>query len=235
MTPNELAALILGELGDSDQTIWTTAEMLDLIQESIYDFKIRTLCDWQRAALNDVLDQATYVIPDSLNFHQMDRAEYDSWVVNAKPPRVQMATNGYFETAGNRPFSLVMQGDGLRTVRKVGVPTANSALFIIEFFSMGAATSESPDDDIEDLPLRYLSYVARRVKSEAYKRDGDGQSLKMAKFWNDWYEDAILMMERRRERMYRRRVSNIGSDGKVPDGARRRDPGSLPAYFPKVE
>lgn len=235
MTPNELAALILGELGDSDQTIWTTAELLDLIQESIYDFKIRTLCDWQRAALNDVLDQATYVIPDSLNFHQMDRAEYDSWVVNAKPPRVQMATNGYFETAGNRPFSLVMQGDGLRTVRKVGVPTANSALFIIEFFSMGAATSESPDDDIEDLPLRYLSYVARRVKSEAYKRDGDGQSLKMAKFWNDWYEDAILMMERRRERMYRRRVSNIGSDGKVPDGARRRDPGSLPAYFPKVE
>ena len=234
MTPNELAALILGELGDSDESIWTTAEMLDLIQESIYDFKVRTLCDWQRAALNDVAGQATYEIPDALNFHQMDRAEYDSWVVDARPTRVQMATNGYFETSGNRPFSLVMQGDGLRTVRKIGVPVANSALFIIEYFSMGAATSEAPDDDIEDLPLRYLAYVARRVKSEAYKRDGDGQSLKMAKFWNDWYEDSILMMERRRERMYRRRVSNIGSSGKVPADLKRRDPGTLPPYFPAI-
>lgn len=235
MTPNELAALILGEMGDSDQTIWTTAEMLDLIEESLYDFKMRTLCDWRRAALNDVLNQATYVIPDSVNFHQLDRAEYDSWVVDARPPRVQMAINGYFETAKNRPFSLMMQGDGIKTLRKIGVPVANSALFIIEYFSIGIATSAAPTTDIADIPLRYLSYVARRVKAEAYKRDGDGQSLKMAKFWTDWYEDGIQMLERRRERMYRRRVSNIGSDGKVRDGASKRDPGSLPAYYPAIK
>ena len=235
MTPNELATLILGELGDSDESIWTAAEIVGLIQDAIYEFKIKTLCDWQRAVLADVSGQATYAIPDAMNFHQLDRAEYDYWVVSAKPVRVQMATNGYFETAGNRPFSLVMQGDGLRTLRKIGVPTASGSLFVIEYFSMGDATGDTPDTDIADLPLRYLTYVAYKVKAEAYKRDGNGQSFKMSQFWQGRYEDGLEMMYRRRERMYRRRISNIGSDGKVPEGSRRRDPGSLPAYYPKVE
>lgn len=389
LTPNELAAQILGELGDTEETIWTTAGILDYIEKALYDFKMRTLCSWKRLPLNNIIGQATYPIPDSYNFHQLDRAEEDYWAVNAIPPRVQMATNGYFETTRNRPLALMAEGDGVGTVRKIGVPTtaagvdtdfvlcedgatlsvsdqpwtdpenitlddgssascsgANSdylvasgfdfdapadgeiqaitvqmqavssfgtpsvvftlvkdgvvlarnlvapaipttlglvtytftpadwgstiilgsdinsagfkiymnylnlfgpttvlvdfvkafystSRFIIEFYSTGAAVASIPDVAI-DLPRRYLTYIAYRCKADAYNKDGDGQSLKLAAYWESRYEDAIGMLERRRERFYRRRISNIGHDGRVPDSSRRRDPGTLPAYFPKI-
>jgi len=391
LTPNELAASILGELGDTEETIWTTAGVLDYIEKALYDFKMRTLCSWKRMPLNNIIAQATYPIPDSYNFHQLDRAEEDYWAVNAIPPRVQMATNGYFETTGNRPLALMMEGDGLDVVRKIGVPTTSAGVdedlvicgngatepvpgvtstpwstpenitmngggvagmdvtpnqyseylvasdfdfdvpaepvevqaitiqmncvsafdiagnlqlvkngtlvaqksvtpppslgavtalftpvdwgsfisttddlvdlevrfffrdssaskamavdyigafystsrFIIEFYSTGAAVASIPDTAI-DLPRRYLTYIAYRCKAEAYSKDGDGQSLKLAAYWDSRYEDAIGMLERRRERFYRRRISNIGHDGRVPDSSRRRDPGTLPAYFPKI-
>lgn len=389
LTPNELAASILGELGDTEETIWTTAGILDYIEKALYDFKMRTLCSWKRMPLNNIIAQATYPIPDSYNFHQLDRAEEDYWAVSAVPPRVQMAVNGYFETTGNRPLALMAEGDGVGTIRKIGVPTTEVGVdedavlcetaastpipastttawlnpdgikdvggtaasniltpniisdylvasdfdfgdvadveiqgisivasllclgsvsvnvrlllsgteiatkavavpttlgtitcafsptdwagttvmgsdlanisatlhyrdpsqntmvvdyvkafytlsrFVIEYFSTGAAVASTPTVAI-DLPRRYMTYIAYRCKAEAYSKDGDGQSLKLAAYWESRYEDAIGMLERRRERFYRRRISNIGHDGRVPDSSRRRDPGTLPAYFPKI-
>jgi hypothetical protein len=232
-TPTNLADFVLGELGDSDQTIWTQAEILTYIQRVLYDFKARTLITWKRLPLNDVAGVATYVMPLSYNFHQMDRAEYDFWPVTPTPARQLMAMNGRFETSGQRPLSYVMEGDGIATLRKVGVPPAATAnKFMIEFFAVG--DSIAADAAIE-IPSRYLVYVSFGVKAKAYKRDGDGQSVKMSQFWESRYEDGIEMVRRRRERLAHRRIGNIGNDGKVPESYRVRDPGTLPPYFPKIE
>lgn len=392
-TATELAAAISGELGDSDHSIWTEPLLLDYIEDTLYDFKMRTFCDWRRMPLNNIIGQATYPIPDSYDFHQLERAEEDYWAVTGIPPRVQMAMNGYFESAANRPLSLMMQGDGIQTIRKIGVPTTEAGVgtdyvfcesgvstpiplstttawlnpdsitqdggiaaqniltpniisdylvasefdfdapddpdteiqgitvaielqcaggvtgtvrlvkdgaqiaaknidvpttvsevtvefgpadwditlmasdindptfsvtlsyrdpgqnsmivdyikafystsrFIIEYFAAGEAVASTPDE-VLNLPQRYLTYIGYGVKARAYAKDGDGQSLKLSGYWASRYEDAITMMERRRTKVFRRRVSNIGHDGKVPESGRRRDPGSLPAYFPKVE
>lgn len=233
VTPSNLADYILEELGDSQATVWTQTEIIGYIQKVIYDFKSRTLCSWKRLALNDVADQATYPIPESYNFHKMDRVEYDYWAVRPVVPRAEMAGNGYFETAGNRPLAYMMEGDGLNVLRKIGVPTADSTnLFYIEYFSIGAIVTGGV---AIDLPLRYLIHIAHGVKAKAYEKDGDGQSIKMAAYWKARYEDGIQTCLRRKDRFFRRRISNIGNDGKIPLSARRRDPGSLPAYFPKVE
>lgn len=233
ISPTVLAAFILEEMGDSDQTIWTEAEILGYIQKVIYDFKMQTLCSWKRVALNDVADQATYAIPETYNFHKMDRVEYDYWNVTPITPRPTMAGNGNFETSGNRPLSYMMEGDGLNVLRKIGVPTAASTdLFYIEYFSVGAIVTDGTDID---LPTRYLIHVSHGVKAKAYERDGDGQSLPMSAYWQARYADGLEMVNRRKERLFRRRVSNIGNDGKISTSGRRRDPGSLPAYFPKVE
>jgi hypothetical protein len=304
MTPAELATLILSELGDPTESIWTSAEIIDYIQTALWDFKARTLYQWVQRPLDDFAGQATYPIPQDYGFHQMDRVTWDDWVVNPVVPRATMSGNGYFETTGNRPLSYMMEGDGVDVVRKIGVPATDTTNeCIIEFFSFGTETMtnarlESGDaiqgsqevsgvavapgdvgrkwrrsvsspyytiiaasastltldrpyaesnysldayifdfsttEDIQ-LPLRYLTYISHRVKSMAYGRDGDGQSLKMEKFWADWYEDGVNMILRRTERLFRRRISNIGNDGKVPESSRHRDPGTLPAYFPKVE
>lgn len=232
-TPTILADFVLGELGDSTQTIWTQAEILTYVQKVLYDFKTRTLITWKRLPLNDVADEATYVIPTSYNFHQMDRAEWDYWAVNPFPARQLMAVNGRFETSGQRPLSYLMEGDGIDTLRKIGVPTAASTnTFMIEFFAVGDLIDANAAIEI---PTRYLIYISHGVKAKAYRRDGDGQSLKMADFWNARYEDGIEMVMRRKERLVRRRISNIGNDGKVPRSSRVRDPGTLPPYFPKVE
>jgi len=383
-TPTNLADFVLAELGDSDQTIWTQAEILTYVQRTLHDFMTRTLCLWKRYSLSDVAGQSTYVIPAAYNFHQMDRAEWDSWAVNPVPMRQLMAGNGRFETSGQQPLSYLMEGDGIATLRKIGVPTANDAAstasdfalaglgadggglepwgdpdritadddlyatadtsiqtndlvasnfglnalggsiaslvvrlkftndtgspavvslvrnaitiaqksvvgstdlgtplavdltftktdwlvdltggdisdptfavhvfftagvvifdyvkiqywtpkFIIEFFAVG---DDIAADAAIELPTRYMVHISHGAKSRAYKRDGDGQSLKMAAFWAARYEDGIEMVLRRKERLNRRRIGNIGNDGKVPESYRSRNPGSLPAYFPRVE
>lgn len=233
ISPTNLAAFILEEMGDSDQTIWTETEILGYIQKVIYEFKIQTLCDWKRVALDDVAGQATYAIPETLNFHKMDRVEYDYWNVTPVLPRATMAGNGNFESSGNRPFSYMMEGDGLNVLRKIGVPVADSTnLFFIEYFSIGVIVTDGADID---LPTRYIVHISHGVKAKAYDRDGDGQSLAMSAYWTSRYLDGIEMVLRRKERLFRRRVSNIGNDGKISTSGRRRDPGTLPAYFPKVE
>lgn len=231
-TPTNLADFILAELGDSDQTIWTQAEILTYVQRVLYDFKTRTLISWKRLPLNDVADVGTYVMPLSYNFHQMDRAEWDFWAVDPTPARQMMAMNGRFETSGQRPLTFLTEGDGIATLRKVGVPTAASSnTFMIEFFAVGDLVAA---DAAIEIPTRYLVYISFGVKAKAYKRDGDGQSAKMSEFWASRYEDGIEMVRRRRERLAHRRVGNIGNDGKVPESGRTRSPGTLPAYFPKI-
>lgn len=234
ITGGELADLILGELGDTEETVWSkTNDIIPMIQDVFYDFVTRIPLIWKRLPLPDVLGQATYTIPASYNFHEMDRAEYDYWAVTPTPARQLMATNGRFESAGNRPFTFLMEGDGISTLRKIGVPTvSDSTKFQIEFFAVG---DEITADAVIPIPVRYLvDYVSSGVKAKAYQKDGDGQSIKLAKLWQECYEDGVKMAQRRKDLFFHRRVSNIGSDGKVPVGYRTRNPGSLPAYFPRV-
>ncbi len=235
VTGGQLADAILNELGDPEESIWSKADdIIPFIQDVVYDFVTRTFMIWKRLPLPDVLGQATYTIPASYNFHQMDRAEYDYWAVSPTPARQLMAQNGAFETAGNRPLTFLMEGDGINTLRKIGVPTtSDSTKFQIEFFAVGDVVT---DAGVIALPPRYLlSYVASGVKAKAYQMDGDGQSLKLAELWSFAYEDGVKMAQRRRDLFFSRRISNIGSDGKVPTSYRSRNPGTLPPYFPKVE
>jgi hypothetical protein len=136
------------------------------------------------------------------------------------------ATSPYYNIIAVNPLLGLLGGTEATLDRPYAEPSFNNQLsYVFDFSTTG---------DIQ-LPLRYLTYISHRVKSMAYGRDGDGQSLKMEKFWADWYEDGVNMILRRTERLFRRRISNIGNDGKVPESSRHRDPGTLPAYFPKVE
>jgi len=236
ITLGELAAVVLAELGDTEETIWSrTQDIEPWIVDTMSDFTTRTLLLWDRQPLPDVDGQGTYSIPADYWFHQLDRAEWDYQVVHPKFPRELMATQGLFESTGNRPLNLLMDGEGLDVVRKIGVPNEDSNKFFIEYFTVGF----DPDIESEDLitiPIRYLlGPVASGVKAKAYARDGDGQSIALSEFWNSVYEDGVDMVTQRRETFFRRRISNIGTDGRVASGSRRRDPGSLPPYFPAIK
>lgn len=235
ITLDDLADFILGELGDTDESIWTKADDIEpLIVDTLHDFAVRTLVIWDRQELDDYAGQAVYEIPRAFNFLQLDRAEWDYWVVNPTPARALMADDGAFESSGNRPLTLLMEGDGMAAVRKIGVPAEDSYnKFIIEFFSLGFDLEVAGEDELA-FPIRYLyGTVAAGVKAKAFARDGDGQSEALSQFWNSVYEDGVDMVVRRRETLFKRRISNIGSDGRVSRG-QRRDPGTLPPYFPAI-
>jgi len=224
-----LAQSVLSMMGDADQTLWSRADLYAYIQDGLLDFQRKTLCTWKRVPLNDVADQATYTLPE--DFYQLDRAEYDGWRCVPVNPRNQMAGNGAFETTGGRPFSFMMSGDGFNVLRKVGVPTEDSTdKFWIEFFAVGPTL-----DDVTDIPLpaRYLRYLAFYVMSQAYGSDGDGQDLKLAQLWADWYGRGVEMAKARMNAFARRRVARLGRD-RVDPSRMGRSPGTLPAWYPVV-
>jgi len=235
ITLGDLSSFILGELGDSAESIWTAADDIEpWIVDTLHDFATRTLIKWDRQELDDYAGQAVYEIPPAFNFFQLDRAEWDYWAVNPTPARQLMGVNGRFESTGNRPLTLLMEGDGMEAIRKIGIPQEDSYnKFIIEFFSLGFDLDVASEDELA-FPVRYLyGTVAAGVKAKAFGRDGDGQSEALSAFWNSVYEDGVDMVVRRRETLFKRRISNIGSDGKVRRG-QRRDPGTLPPYFPAI-
>ena len=235
-TASQLRVSVLALLGDSTQQIWSSDdEIYAAIEDAMYDFLRRTKLKWRRAALDDVDGQATYTIPASYSFEQIDRAEYDYWVCSPVTGRVAMSSRGYFESAGNRPFSYMMDGDGALVLRKLGVPEANSTnTFYIEFIELWKLDDLDPGGTVIDLPERYLPYIMDYVMRDLLTRDGDGQDLKFADWFDSRYEFGVELATRRTLVYQQRRIARVGSDGRVGPSYGRA-PGTLPPWYPAIK
>ena len=224
----DMVASVLSMLGDSDETLWSASDLYYYLQDGLYDFQRQTLCTWKRSPLNDVEGQATYNLP--ADFHLMDRAEYDGWVCSPVGPRDAMANRALFESTGNRPLSYMISGDGTSVLRKIGVPAEDSTdKYFIEYFAVGP---ELTDETEIPIPARYLRYLSFYILAQAYEADGDGQNLSLSDFWKTWYQRGVDLAKARSEDFAKQRIARLGRD---IVGTTRRDPGTLPAWYPAVK
>lgn len=224
-----LASAVLTMMGDDAESLWTASDLYAYIQDGVYDFQRKTLCTWRRTPIGDIENQATYALPT--DFYHLDRVEYDGWLCTSVSPRDAMSNRGRFESTGNRPLSFMMSGDGLRVIRKLGVPVEDAPdKFYVEYFAAGPEL----DDETEiPLPSRYLRYLSFYVMAQAYESDGDGQNMELSNFWQAWYERGVELAKTRAEAYTKQRIARLGRDI-VRSSQIRRDPGTLPPWFPSV-
>ena len=222
----DLSAAVLSELWDTEEAVWTTAEVIENLQEAYDDFTTRTRCLWVRAAVSEVAAQALYALPTG--FALLDRVERDYWKLHPTNGRLQMAGNGAFESGQGRPSTYMLDGDGTTNLRMIPIPSASSSnTLYIEYYARGAALS-SDTVDIE-IPERYGRYLVHFAKSRCLERDGDGQDLGLAQFWMERYEVGAALTQIRHERYYARRTRQLGG---APPRNRRAPIGSYPAWWP---
>lgn len=224
----EMALQVQAQLGDTDETIWTLDEIKDYTQEAYDDFVVRGLVLWARSALNDVASTATYALPTT--FVEMDRVEKNYEALPPSTSRTQMSGNGYFKTTEGRPYTYLIEDDGITTLRKIPIPSEAATDFYIEFFKKGTPlTTDAIEFGIADRYLRYLNYY---ILAKCFERDGDGQDVPLAEYWMTMYATGVEMVVARRARYFNRRVAHLGTDN--PRSGRLAAPGSLPPYFPIV-
>lgn len=228
MNREYISLLIQAQLGDADSAIWTRDEIYDYLQEGYDDFTVRSKIFWARTALNDVNGTATYALPTT--FIEMDRVEKNYYALPPTTSRQQMLGNAYFKVTEGRPYTYLLEDDGLTTLRKVPIPSENATDFYIEYFKKGTPlTTDSVDLEI---PIRYVRYLMFYTLAKCFERDGDGQDLALFEYWMKMYALGVEMVQQRRARYFAQRVGHLGTDN--PRNGRLAAPGSLPPYFPIV-
>lgn len=214
-------------LGDLAKTIWlddgSETEIAALLREGQYDLCARTLMLWRKsspASLDDVAGAATASLPSDT--YLVERMTWQNRALGIYDARWLEYNSPAFETLqGNGVYSIVMDGDGLMTIRKVPVPgTTQAGNYSLEDFYLPGALTLSTDTF--SIPDRYVKYVCWFTISRCFERDGPGQNLKAADHYKGRYADGIRRVNQRRDNFLAERES--GMRGGAESG-RGRAPG----------
>lgn len=197
--------------GNVPSTLWSAAEINSYLQEGYDDFCIRTGILWKKdspSALDDVAGTATYTLPTEV--HQIERVIWNDRMIMPQDRRWLEIHQPQFLTVQGDVWGYLLEGDGLRILRKVNVPAATSTTaFEIEYTRRGATLSDSQNFEIPD---RYCKFIRFFALWKCLDRDGPGQDLQFADHWAGRYNDGIARVLVRKSRVRTIRTARLGGE-----------------------
>lgn len=197
--------------GNVPSTLWSASEINDRLQEGYDDFCLRTGVLWKKdspAALDDVASTATYTLPTEVLV--IERCVWDSRMIRPQDRRWLEQHHPAFETQTGDVWGYLLEGDGLRILRKVNVPsTSSSTAFGIEYVRRGLALSDSQGFEIPDHMVKFIRFYALW---KCLERDGPGQDVKFADHYQTRYLTGVRRALVRKSRLRSVRVGRMGGE-----------------------
>lgn len=172
--------------------------------------------DWEATnGYAPFVGKAVYELPSDLI--QIERATWDNYRIDPlNSAELQLANSRYLFETGN-PRGYLMDGDGLRKLRKWPIPSASAtgttSNFKIEFSRQGSSVSDATDEF--ELPGRYSKYLRHYACWRCLEREGKGQDLPLANFWKTLYEAGIGRMLERKRLFRQRRIVTLKQFGRT--------------------
>lgn len=117
---------VLTRLGDTDQTVWTSAEIEAYLKEGYDEMAYRTVAFWDTAYLDDVADQATHDLPESV--YDVERATWNNKRLVALKANDLLQLDSLYRTTTGLVESYTLDQDGLRKFRKYRIPTLSTSI-----------------------------------------------------------------------------------------------------------
>jgi len=156
------------------------------------------------------IGKAVYDLPTDLI--RIERATWDNRRIDPLYSSELEPLDAQYHTRKGNPQGYVMDKDGLRVLRKVPIPTAETTAttnnFKIEYIRKGSAVSA--DGDTFELPDRYTKYLRHYACWRCLEREGPGQDLQLGAFWKNLYESGVARMIRRKQLFNQRRNVVMG-------------------------
>lgn len=209
-TLGEMSTAILYRLGDTEEKIWSTAEIQSYVRAGYDELTFLSRALWIKASpagLDDVDGQAIHTVPEDLL--GVERITWDSKRLH--PFTVQEAERYFpnYQTQQGQVIGYLMESDGLRVLRKIMIPNQTVAgLISIEYWRRGTLLADS-SSEIE-LPIRYTKYIQWYALWKALGREGAGQDLKLSQHYGERWVDGVDRLSKRRESVHRQRVHVLG-------------------------
>lgn len=203
---------VLLRLGDSTNDIWTNAEIDRYIQEGYDELLIRTKMLWKRAYSNDVASTATYSLPT--DFIGLDRVLWNWRRIEPVTQQELIDFDALYRTTEGPVQAYSVESDGLLTLRKYPVPSTTATAGAdanntrIEYFARGTAVSA--DADGFSIPDRYVKYIRHFAMFRALERNGTGQDLVFAAHWKARFDEGIMRIINRMQKVERTRRVGYG-------------------------
>lgn len=219
-------------LNDPDIRIWQDTELVRYLQEG-YDLLVtQTRALWIRdtpASLQDVINQGTYTLPT--NLFELERMTYRLRLMEPGVSSEMISADRRFRLQTGEVYAYIMDGDGLRTLRKVRVPASNDGgelRTVAEYYRRGEALATA--GTAIEIPDRYGKYISFYAAYKALDRDGDGQDQELAGYYAERFSDgqALLLQIRGKVRWARRGVFGTGRDGTRSGPPRPQRPWNFP-------
>lgn len=218
-------------LSDASHRVWSREEIQRYIQRG-YDLLVTaTRCLWKQdtpASVQDVANQPTYTLPAEL--FELERATHDQRKLQDFRPEQLLVTDSRWRTQTGDVYGYVVDSDGPYVFRKIRVPSTDDAgrnLTAIEYYRRGAALTA--DNTLIEIPDRYAKYIAYFAAGEAFARQGKGQNLDMASFYQARFSDGQKLLDSARDKVRRPRRGILGAGRPKPNGPPRPQ---LPWNFP---
>lgn len=212
-----LTTEVLYRLGDASAAIWSSAEIQQYLLEGLDDLIQRTKPLWKRSldtagaqtAVDDADGTATYTLPTDLL--EVDRVTWDD--VRIRPMYAEDVEHAHpsFESQEGDVYGYILDGDGLRTIRKVLIPSATVAnKFVVEYYYRRDSATTYTGASTFDLPDIYLKYVRFFALSRALEREGDGQDLALADHYLQRYQQCLVRVLARKLAVQQKQTGRIG-------------------------
>lgn len=117
---------VLTRLGDTDQTVWNSAEIEAYLKEGYDEMAYRTAAFWDTAYLDDVSSQATHNLP--ADTYDVERATWDNKKLVALKANDLIQLDSQYRVTTGQVESYTLDQDGLRVFRKYRIPTVNKTI-----------------------------------------------------------------------------------------------------------
>lgn len=227
-TAPTVSGRILHDLRDDNEQIWGCDTMTRDIQEGYNDLVRACQLLWVRVALNNATDTALYTLPST--FIEMERVTNNDRLL---PPANRIETRRTlprYESQTGTPYTWMVESiNGVPTLRKIPIPGASDVdVFFIEYYSRGGTLNPQCCNSDFQIPLRYIRLVRYFAMSRLLSRRGDGQNLRLSRYWMQRYEEGkaalISRLEHRALELMRRmrpiREKNLSRPSPYPWGSR---------------
>lgn len=191
MTVNELLTGCSRRLGDSQNLIWTSAELLVYANAAQRQLCRETMCYWRQAYLNDQSGQGEAELPSDCLLP--DRATWGGRSLDLQSIDSIRDADHLYQTNEGRVFAL---GVGpLGRVQKWNIPTDDASNANPDAHAPTTATVNNTrleyfaiapvlvSGGAIDLPQSYHKCLRWYTLHRAYERNGPGQSAKLAKHY----------------------------------------------------
>jgi hypothetical protein len=208
------------QLADTNNKIWSDADLNAYIQEAYSLFIAQTGLLWGQSYLNDRADTAVVDLP--ADFFKVDRVLWNyREIPELTPQELRFRDARYMTQTSGTIYGYLVQQEAKDQLRKYPVPstdcptdgvdTRNTRL---DYFKR--APSLASDASVFTCPDWCLKHIRNWVMYKAYSQKSLGQDLKLAGHFRDRFSRAVARTVRRLGLVDNERVGVLGGAGEKP-------------------